>query len=84
MASQFLIKNTMQNYKNVSGDSNVIAYELGDTYIRVQFGDYYIYRYTYTSAGRTNIEHMKRLATQGHGLNAFINTNVKFGYERKE
>ncbi len=74
----------MQNYKNVNGDSNVIAYELGDTYIRVQFGDYSIYKYTHISAGQENIEHMKKLAVQGHGLNAFINTNVKFGYESKE
>jgi hypothetical protein len=41
-----------------------------------------VYRYSYESAGRENVEEMKRLAVQGHGLNSFINRRVKYLYEK--
>lgn len=70
----------MERYKNLDGDSGVIAYETGPNYIRVQFSDRSIYLYTYESAGSQNIEYMKRLAENGEGLNAFINTTVRKKY----
>jgi hypothetical protein len=74
----------MERYKNLGRDSGVAAYEIGPDFIRVQFNDGWVYLYTYVSAGAQNIEHMKQLATHGQGLNAFINTNVRKAYARKE
>ncbi|MFZ7119380.1 MAG: hypothetical protein ACOWWH_00325 [Eubacteriaceae bacterium] len=72
----------MQNYKDIDGDSGVRAYKYGDDYIVVQFKSGSPYRYTYRSAGSQNVEHMKKLADAGDGLNAFINKNVRNDYER--
>ena len=74
----------MTPYKNLGGNSGVRAYEIGPDFIRVQFSDNSIYLYTYASAGSHNIEHMKRLAVDGRGLNSFITTNVRYDYARKE
>jgi hypothetical protein len=76
--------NTMEYYKDIDGDSGVIAYECGTDYKRVQFSTGAIYLYTYESAGSHNIERMKALARSGDGLNAYINTNVRKMYARKE
>ena len=73
----------MMIYKNNNGNSNVSSYEIGDDFIEVLFnGTPKIYRYTYKSAGKSNIENMKDLAKNGSGLNSFINTNVKYLYEK--
>jgi hypothetical protein len=74
----------MERYRNLGGDSSVVAYEIGHDFIRVQFSDGAIYLYTYASAGSQNIEHMKQLARQGQGLNSFIIRNVRKAYARKE
>lgn len=73
----------MERYKNLSGDSGVVAYELGPDFIKVEFGDGVIYLYTYQSAGSHNVEHMKRLATSGKGLSSFISTTVRKQYASK-
>jgi hypothetical protein len=67
----------MERYRDINGDSGVLAYETGPDFIRVQFKDHSVYLYTYISAGSHNIERMKSLAAAGDGLNACINTNVK-------
>ncbi len=74
----------MERYKNLGGDSAVAGYENGPDFIRVQFSDGSVYLYTYASAGAHNIEHMKQLAIQGRGPNAFINSAVRKAYARKE
>jgi hypothetical protein len=74
----------MELYKNIDGDSGVIAYDIGSDFIRVQFSNGAIYLYTYSSAGSENIEHMKILAREGNGLNSFINTRVRNLYARRE
>ncbi len=60
------------------------AYESGADYITIEFSDGAVYRYSYTSAGQENVEHMKGLATAGQGLNTFLNTTLSKMYERKE
>lgn len=74
----------MTPYKNLSGASNVVAYEIDIDSIKVQFqpGRWSIYIYTYQSAGSAAIESMKNLADQGHGLNSYISRN-KPGYSSK-
>jgi hypothetical protein len=74
----------MERYRDIEGDSGVLAYEPSRDFIRDQFKDNSVYLYTYASAGSHNIERMKSLAAAGDGLNAFINTNVKKAYARKE
>ncbi len=74
----------MERYRNLGGDSGVVAYESGPDFIRVQFSDGSIYLYTEASAGSYNIETMKQLASNGQGLNAFIMANVRKRYARKE
>ena len=74
----------MKPYANLGGNSGVVAYENGPDFIKVQFSDGSIYPYTYASAGADNIECMKQLAESGHGLNSFINTNVRNLYAAKE
>lgn len=73
----------MEKYKNRGGDSGIVAYEIKGDSITVQFSDGSVYLYTYTSAGRSNIERMKNLAIAGEGLNSFINTMVKYKYASK-
>lgn len=73
----------MRPYLNIDGDSNVEAYETGANYIDVEFkGTTKVYRYSYQSAGRENVEQMKILAQRGTGLNSFIMRNVRTKYER--
>ena len=74
----------MERYRDIDNDSGVAGYEIGPDYIRVQFEDGSVYLYTYTSAGSSNIEEMKRLAASGDGLNAFIHRNVRKRYAKKE
>lgn len=72
----------MPYYNNSTNGSNILSYEIGDDFIIVEFSDFKKYKYSYQSAGESNVERMKQLAIDGHGLNAFINTYVKKQYER--
>lgn len=73
----------MERYANRGGDSGVVGYEISPDSIQVFFSDGSSYLYTYASAGSHNIEHMKTLAKNGHGLNAFINTTVRKKYAKR-
>lgn len=75
----------MQRYKNSSGQSNVLAFELLDNGIMVQFNDRSQYTYQSTRVGMKNMTEMKRLAVNGQGLNSFINRTqmVRNGYSHK-
>lgn len=72
----------MNYYKNQNGGSGILAYNIGPDFIQVQFRTGRIYLYTYASAGSGNVERMKQLASQGSGLNSFINHYVKYRYAR--
>jgi len=67
----------MHPYKNLGGNSNVEAYEIGDDSILVKFrrGAYCHYLYTYESCGKDEVEKMKTLAEEGQGLGGFLATN---------
>lgn len=71
----------MQEYKNLSGDSGVLAFEIGTDYIRVQFKDSRIYKYSYGKAGRLHVDTMKELAIAGKGLSSYIARNVRYSYD---
>jgi hypothetical protein len=73
----------MCTYKNISGDSGVVAYQAGKDSILVQFADGGIYEYTCASTGHNRVESMKILAAKGRGLATFINRYVRDAYARK-
>ncbi|CAA0113606.1 Uncharacterised protein [BD1-7 clade bacterium] len=72
----------MQRYSNLGGDSNVVSYEIGPDYIKVQFSSGSPYIYTYASAGAQAVQEMCRLARAGHGLNSYIMRFAKHSYAR--
>ena len=75
----------MTPYGNLSGDSGVAAYSIGDDFIKLQFRHspkLYVY-----DAGRPGLAHvtqMQRLAVAGRGLSTYISQNVKKNYSRIE
>nr|WP_215728721.1 hypothetical protein [Acinetobacter nosocomialis] len=72
----------VERYLDLDGDSGVFAYEIGDTYIRVQFDrTFKIYTYSYRSAGVARVEDMKQLARNGDGLNSYIMRYAKTLFE---
>jgi len=74
--------NKMEIYKNLGGNSNVSAYEIGSDRITVEFkGNSRLYVYSYARAGRDNVEQMKTLARSGRGLNSFIKLHVNDLYD---
>lgn len=70
-------------YKRLSGESGVVAYEIGDASITVLFDNGWHYLYTKRSAGAGNIAEMHRLARAGRGLSTFISQSVHDRYARK-
>jgi hypothetical protein len=73
----------MQSYKNQGRDTGVIAYQISDEGIYVEFRDNSVYLYTAESTGVAAIEKMKDLAKKGKGLTTYINRYVRNKYERK-
>ena len=73
----------MKRYHHPEGESGVVAYEVADDSITVRFNSGATYLYTHQSTGRTNVEHMKRLAADGAGLAAFISQYIGRNYAKK-
>jgi hypothetical protein len=73
----------MQRYKNRSGESGVVAYDIDAGQITVEFRNGERYLYTEDSAGAANIARMQALAQAGHGLSSFISQHVHDRYARK-
>lgn len=74
----------MRRYRDVHGDSGVVAYDPGPDFIKVRFKHGGTYVYDYESTGRFQVERMKVLAVSGEGLSAFISKFVKENYARRE
>ena len=73
----------MEKYKNLAGNSRVVAYEIGRDHIKVKFSDDSVVLYNYVSPGRQALEEMKVLALRGRGLFTFINSRVSNNYAAK-
>jgi hypothetical protein len=73
----------MHRYKNIGGESGVVAYDIDAGQIIVQFRNGERYLYTEDSAGAANIARMQELAIAGRGLSSFISQYVHDRYERK-
>lgn len=75
----------MVPYKNLSGDSGVVEYEIGSDFIKVRFKKFKtIYVWDYSTPGVRHVEAMKRLAVEGRGLSTYIAQEVREDYARKE
>jgi hypothetical protein len=72
-----------KRYKNLSGQSKVVSYEIRKDGLTIRFSDCTAYRYTNQSADPANISKMKALAIAGKGLGTFIDANVKDRFLRK-
>jgi hypothetical protein len=73
----------MIHYANYDGKSGVVAYQIDQGSITVEFDDGSIYLYNTHSTGPNNIAEMQRLAMAGQGLNSYINRFVKRQYADK-
>lgn len=74
----------MKTYRNLSGNSGVVAYEIGKTFIKIKFeGESGIYTYDYKRPGRQIVEHMKALALKGAGLSTYISQEVRTNFASK-
>lgn len=65
----------METYKNLSGNSGVREYEIGNGYMVVGFKDGLFYKYTNARAGSNVVSEMMQLARQGRGLSTYISKN---------
>lgn len=75
----------MERYRNLGGDSGVIAFEIGDGSITVQFkdGKHRHYLYTVASTGARDVAELQKLAQAGRGLNSYITRVVGKRYARR-
>jgi hypothetical protein len=85
MACSALACTLMQPYGNLSNKSGIREFDIGDDFIDVRFVQHEPYRYTHESAGRDNVEQMKKLAVAGKGLGTFISQHpeVRHGYVKR-
>lgn len=73
----------MNRYKNLRGNSGVVAYEIAENSITIQFNDGALYLYNDSRPGRRNVDKMKQLALSGSGLNSLISREIKKNYYSK-
>jgi len=73
----------VERYKNLGGDSGVVAFEINPGSITVQFNTGATYLYNTQSAGVANIEQMQNFANRGQGLNSYISRVTRKMYARK-
>ncbi|MBI5239585.1 MAG: hypothetical protein HY926_03870 [Elusimicrobia bacterium] len=73
----------VHRYKNLSGDSKVVRYEIAKDAVIIYFKDCTVYRYTNQTADPVNVKKMKDLAVSGKGLGTFIEKHLKDRWSHK-
>lgn len=75
----------MTPYRNLSGESNVLSYEITEESIHVVFksGAHRNYLYNNARPGKAVVDQMKALAQNGVGLNSYISRVVKSNFAQK-
>lgn len=75
----------MAKYENLSGESNVDSYQIGEDSITIQFmsGKVRNYLYNYSAPGKIHVDKMKALAKNGRGLNGYISSVVRSNFAKK-
>ena len=72
-------------YANLSGNSGVAEYEIGNDYIKVRFRhEAAVYVYNDAAPGPAAVRRMQALAVQGQGLSTYISQYVGKNYARTE
>ncbi|WP_332674805.1 hypothetical protein [Aromatoleum sp.] len=67
----------MKAYRNLSGKSGIVAFEIGDDFVSVVFRDDPLpYVYSASQIPPAKIAQMKALALAGRGLASFISRNA--------
>ena len=74
----------MKPYRNLGGNSSIVAYDYDMAVICIQFTSGAVYKYPAEKVGVANFQKMKQLADAGQGLCSFIHRNerVRNGYSR--
>jgi hypothetical protein len=81
----FVNDSLMKPYKNLSGSSGIVAYEIGKNLIKIIFSSHVRpYVYTYKRPGKIKVEQMKELAKKGKGLATYINKFVRDNFDYQE
>ena len=62
----------------------VLAYQIDNDAIDVEFTSGWVYHFSYAKPGALRVEQMKQLAESGHGLSTFISKHVKNRYAAAE
>ena len=71
----------MQAYRNHSGKSPIVGFQINGSEITVEFKGGKRYRYTQYKPGPIHVAEMQRLAQAGAGLAAYIGRHVQSNYE---
>ncbi len=75
---------TPERYQNLSGNSGVTMYAIGDDFIAVQFTEATVYVYDAVRPGAQHVTAMTALALAGRGLGTYISKNVRKEFSRKQ
>jgi hypothetical protein len=73
----------MKPYGDGTARSGVVAYEIHDDAIDIEFANGEIYRYDETAPGPADVELMKRFARAGRGLTTYVSKYVRDRYAAK-
>jgi len=73
----------MKRYRNLDGQSGVLAYELGKGWIHTRFVGGETYEYTDAVTGGENVRNLQVLAQAGQGLSTYVSKFVHDTYARK-
>ena len=75
----------MEQYENLSGNSDVVAYMCGENFIAVVLKGEGENHFLYDSRkpGHSAVEKMQELARAGRGLGTYIKTTNHLSYARK-
>ena len=73
----------MTPYGGHAKQHGVLAYEIKNDSIEVEFTSGWIYHFSHVKPGALRVERMKQLAESGRGLSTFISRYVKNRYESR-
>ena len=73
----------MTPYRGHGKKHGVLAYDIQQDAIDVEFTSGWIYHFSYQMPGAPRVERMKELAESGHGLSTFISKHVKNRFESR-
>jgi hypothetical protein len=73
----------MTPYRDITGHSGVVGFELGPGAITVEYRGGARYLYDANAPGPTHVSRMQALAAAGQGLATYISKHVRGSYARR-